>query len=60
MILLAVYSVAHIVVVNNMRRRTPGAMRAATVLCAIMMLGFPLLTIVGVLCIQKIRLFYPI
>ncbi len=60
LVLLAVFSVFHIVVANRLRFRKPGAMRAAIALCCIMMLGFPLFTIIGASCLRKIRVFYPI
>jgi hypothetical protein len=43
---------------NRMAQRDPTAKSAATNVSSIMVLGFPLLTVVGIICVYKIRHFY--
>jgi hypothetical protein len=52
--LIAAFFVSHLLVARNLKLRVPSAGKAARILSAFMLLGFPLFTIVGVLCMSKI------
>jgi hypothetical protein len=54
----AVFFVWLLSVAKRMAQRDPSAKSPAINLSALMLLGFPLFTIVGILCLYKIRTFY--
>jgi hypothetical protein len=56
--LLACLSIASGWVASGMARHRPSARLPALLLCGVMLLGFPLFTIVGIVCIRKVRRYY--
>ncbi len=56
--LIASFFVAHLRVARKMKQRDSSARLAGIALSTLMLLGFPLFTLVGLLCLRKITLHY--
>jgi len=56
-IILSIF-IAMLIAASRLKHRRPGALKWGSVLSCAMMIGFPLFTIIGVLCLRKLRQHY--
>jgi hypothetical protein len=56
-IVLSIF-VAMLFAASKLKHRRPGALKWGSVLSCVMMIGFPLFTLIGVLCLRKLRRYY--